>query len=555
VSDRVDVCVIGSGAGGGPVALSLARKGHSVVVLEKGARLDRPDFKKDEIAAVRRNYFVPNAREEPHVFEETIGDRRWVYSTEKGWNANCVGGATVIMSGFFLRQKPSDFRPRSEYGAVEGADVADWPIGYDDLEPWYDLVEKEVGVAGRVVAHPNAEPRSSEGFPFPPLREHPFAGVLDETCARMGLHSLPLPRAVLPAPWAARGRDGCSYSGWCGSYGCETGAKGSSLAALLPEAERTGRCTVRANAMVRRLESDASGRVVAAEFHPDGDPNRVERVEARAFVVACGAVETARLLLLSSGPRHPRGLANTSGQVGRNLLSSTFAGGWGRFDKERVRALWPWLETEEPFVNRAVQDWYAIDDPALGKRAGGTLNFLLMSPSPIGQALSVALRDDRPVWGQRLQRELRRHFVETVHLKFEVFGDYTPHPGGFVAINTHVRDRFGLPPAHVRVERHPRDLETARFLTERGIEILRAMGADQTGEQVPGYSSNLLAGTCRFGDDPKANVLDRDCRAHDVENLWITDGSCFPSAGRVPFTFTIYANAFRVADRIASTLG
>jgi choline dehydrogenase-like flavoprotein len=368
----------------------------------------------------------------------------------------------------------------------------------------------------------------------------------------MGLHPYPLPRAVLSRTWEER--EECSYSRYCAAYGCSTGAKGSSLAALLPDAVATGMCTVRDRAKVFRIVTDdATGRAVAAEYHDAS--GEVRRVEARVFVVACQAIETSRLLLLSASPKHPNGLANSSGLVGRNLIFSTFGACWGDFRYDRHGE---WLRSPEAFVHRSLDDFLFLDGGPLGKRKGGTLNFLLMHGNPISATSLISFWDRVPLWGQRLKDKMRRYFVETQHLKCEVFADYTPVPEGLVGIDpTGVKDRWGIPSARVRIVRHPRDMETARFLSERGVEILRAMGAEDVvvPPDVGGESTNLVAGTCRFGRDPATSVLDPDCRAHDVENLWVTDGSFMPTGGSVPYTFTIYANAFRVADRIVAALG
>jgi choline dehydrogenase-like flavoprotein len=196
-----DVCVIGSGAGGGPVAVTLAEAGYSVVVLEKGPWLTEKDFFKDEIVCCRRNTYTRNLQEEFHVVEERDRNKAWVAkptydSSWDFWNGNMVGGSSNLMSGFFHRLKPKDFRLLSEFGAIEGANVVDWPIDYDDLEPYYTKVEKTVGISGRVVNHPNQEPRSTQNFPFAPTAEHPIANWFDEACQREGLHSVPVPRAI-----------------------------------------------------------------------------------------------------------------------------------------------------------------------------------------------------------------------------------------------------------------------------------------------------------------------------------------------------------------------
>lgn len=554
-----DICVIGSGAGGGPVALTLSEAGYSVVVLEKGPWFTEQDFYKDEIACCRRSTYTPNLRDERHVIEAADGDGGWEAEStfDSGWdwwNGNCVGGATNVMSGFFHRMKPDDFRLLSAFGPIAGANLADWPIAYEDLEPYYDKVEKVVGVSGRVVSHPHQEPRSTPDFPFPPTQEHPIAGWIDRACDELGLHSLPVPRAVLSK--AAMGRRGCEYSGYCGSYGCSSGAKGSSRAALLSHAVATGRCEVRPHAKVNRLVSDQSGKVIGVEYFDQ--TGLTKTVRARLYVVACQAVESARLLLYSIGPRHPDGLANNNGQVGRNLIFSAGGSGTGdfsyaRLDKARAQA----LRIRGPFVNRALQDWYTIKDKQFGAPSkGGTIEFLFRHPNPIARANPRKWGDDGLTWGLPLKRKLESYFRDARYLRFEVFCDWLPTDNCFVSLDHEEKDKWGTPVARVRIGYHSHDLKVGRYLVDQAEIVLQAMGADNVRSSVSGAPpANLVAGGCRFGDNPKTSVLNADCRAHDVENLYVTDGSFMPTGGSVPYTWTIYANAFRVADRMVARLG
>ncbi|MBI2379449.1 MAG: GMC family oxidoreductase [Gammaproteobacteria bacterium] len=554
-----DVCVIGSGAGGGPVAYTLAEAGYRVLVLEKGPWFTEKDFFKDEIVCCRRSVYTPELKDERHVLETPDGGGSWSAepTSESGWdfwNGNCVGGSSNFMSGFFLRLKPDDFRLRSTYGAIAGANVVDWPIGYDELEPYYDKVEKLVGVSGKALPHPHADPRSSPDFPFPPTLEHPLADWLDRSCRDLDLHPLPTPRAILPAP--ALGRQGCAYSGYCGSYGCATGAKGSARAALLDKALASGRCELRPHSMVARLVGDARGQIAAVEyFDKDG---RKQRVDARIYVVACQAVETARLLLRSTGPRHPKGLANRHGQVGRNLLFSAGGSGSGDlpYDHFTARQV-DELKVFGPFLNRTLQDWYVIDDKALGGRVkGGSVEFLFQHPNPINRADRLKWGEDGLLWGEPLKRKLKAYFTGASHLRFEAFCDWLPTDDCRISLDPEVRDRWGLPVARVRAGYHPHDLKVGEYLAERSRAVLEHLGCVDVRSFVSGDPpSNLQAGGCRFGRDPKTSVLDPDCRAHGIDNLYVSDGSFMPTGGSVPYTFTIYANAFRVADQIVADLG
>ena len=581
-----DVCVIGSGAGGGAAAARLAAHGKKVIILEKGPWYGVDQFLRDEVVQVRRPVFYSDKRYEPQVEES------WNHSTVGGgrpsgtfWNGNIVGGSSLFMSGFWTRMKPDDFKVRSTYGEIAGGNRADWPISYDDLEPYYAEVEQLVGVGGRMIDMPPmlTEKRSTT-LPLPPLKEHPFARLVDAVGPKLGLHPMPLPRAVLPDDPATKaskhhtedGRDPCDYNGYCGSYACNTGAKGSSHAAWLPKAQRNG-AEIRARAMVFYLETDPKGGKVTEARYMDA-AGKVQRVKARAFVVACQAHESARLLLNSGRPGvHPNGLANGSGQVGRNLLFSTFGAGWGEFVHAKLDPAWrkALQETDQPFMNRVIQDFYWYDpstgtsslernagkgsSPGKGMNPGGTLNFLPVHPNPIAGAQERVFGEEGqaiPVWGQALKDRLHYWFREQTPMKFEVFGEWTPSPNAHVRIDPRVRDRWGIPVSRIRAFSHPRDRDNAVFLVEQCKRILRAMGAEnvRSVRSYGGPSTNLIGGTCRMGEDPRTSVLNRDGRTHEVENLYVTDASFFPSGGRVPFTATIYANALRVADGLAKKL-
>ena len=225
----VDAVVIGSGAGGAPVALELARAGIAVVVLDKGKRYRDEDFDHDEIRMCRRDFFVPYVADEPHTLRH--GESAPAVRTAEGWISNIVGGGTVHMAGYFHRLHPIDFQLRSTLGAIAGSSAADWPIRYADLEPFYQKAEEEVGVSGRFRAHPFEEPRERD-YPLPPLEENAFAARLDAAGKKLGVHPFPTPRAIVSRDY--RGRSACVFCALCASYGCEMGAKGSTLASLLP---------------------------------------------------------------------------------------------------------------------------------------------------------------------------------------------------------------------------------------------------------------------------------------------------------------------------------
>ncbi len=553
-----DVCIIGSGAGGGPVAYALSMAGYKVLVLEKGPWFKTEDFSKDELACCRRSVYTPNLRDEAHVIEEESDGEWQAESTFKSgwdfWNGNMVGGSSNLMSGFFHRLKPVDFRLLSEFGPIAGANITDWPITYDDLEPYYTRVEQIVGVSGKVVAHRFLEPRSTADFPYPPLLENTVCSEIDQACQTLGYQVFPTPRAILSRPEG--NRRSCYYSDFCGSYGCSSDAKSSSRVALLDKALATGNCEIRPNAKVFHLGSDSSGKVTAAHYY-DAAGQR-QTVDARIFVVACQAIETSRLLLNSTGPKYPRGLANGSGQVGKNLLFSGGGSGQGTlFYKDFPANTAEALRQPGVFVNRALQDWYEIYDPSFGERAkGGTIDFLWKHSNAISRANSLKWdEDDQLIWGKKLKRKLETHFNEARYLRFEIFNDWLPNDNCFVSLDPNEKDKWGDPQARFRIGYHRHDLKVGQFLAEKAENVLRQMGAEDIYSSISGSpSANLQAGGCRFGHNPETSVLDADCRSHEAENLYITDGSFMPTGGSVTYTFTIYANAFRVADKIIAAL-
>jgi len=551
-----DVCVVGSGAGGAPIAYELAMAGHRVAVLEKGGWYSELDFKKDEMLFRRKTYRSKIA-DEPHVLEKPDRNGNWsCIETARFWGGNLVGGASNFMSGYFHRLKPEDFRLLSEFGPIEGANIVDWPIDYDDLEPYYTKVEQLVGVSGKVVPHPNLEPRSTADFPFPPTAEHAIAHWFDAAASELGFHPLPMARAILSQPY--NDRDACEYSGYCGSYGCRSGAKGGARAALLDHAVATGNCDIITHAKAYRINTDHRGSAVSVDCYDD--QGRSVRVRAGIIVIACYSIESIRLLLSSTGSKHPHGIGNHYRQVGKHLHCCAGGTGHGIFDLNRFTSRQSAdLKERGPFFNRALQDWYFIDDRAVCEKRikGGTIDFVFDPPSPTADANALKWDDNHDLlWGSDFKRRLKSHFVETRDFKFEVFCDWLPNDDCHVSLDGSRTDKWGSPVARIKVGYHPHDLKVARYLVDKGIQVMKKMGAQRYfGNAFIAPTVNLIAGGLRFGRDARSSVLDGDCRVHGTDNLFVTDGSFMPTGGSVTPTWTIYANSFRVADKIRRQLG
>ncbi len=569
-----DICIVGSGAGASPIAFQLAQAGAKVLVLEKGPWLTEKEFYKDELTISLHDAYNPKLSNEQHVIEEEYEDQAgnsfWQgeATSDSGWswwNGNVVGGSSNFMSGYFHRLKPIDFRLKTEFGAIAGANVADWPISYEELEPYYALVERVIGVSGKVVSHPHQEPRSTD-FPYPPVAELPMSSWIDKAAEKIGYNAIPVPRAILSQP--DMGRKSCEYSGYCSSYGCASGAKGSGRAALLNQAVSSGNCTIKPNSKVYKIASDQQGKITAIHYYDQ--VGRKQQVQAKIYVVACQAVETSRLLLASKGDKFPNGLANNSGQVGKNLLFSGGGTGQGDFlykdlNKQQVVE----LKHVGPFINRALQDWYQINDKEFSKginpkeggiskagiAKGGTVDFLFHQ-NPIARARGHQWQYDENeneelIWGEDLKQALKHEFTSYKTLRFEVFNDWLPTDNCFVSLDEQFTDQWGDAVAKVRIGAHRHDMEVGTYLANKAEKLLEAMGAKNISSSVSSSpATNLMAGGCRFGNNPKTSVLNKNCQAHEVDNLYVTDGSFMPTGGSVPYTFTIYANAFRVADHI-----
>jgi choline dehydrogenase-like flavoprotein len=395
-------------------------------------------------------------------------------------------------------------------------------------------VEWDIGVSGLAGTSPFEPPRTRP-YPMPPVPVK-SSGVLFERGARkLGWHPTPAPLAINSKFY--NGRPACVHCGFCHGFACEVMAKASTLTTVIPQAEATGNCEVRADSYVSRVEMDKRGRVTGVAYFDSQKREHFQK--SRAVVLAANGGETPRLLLNSANSKFPQGFANSSGLVGKNLMFNYTARVLGLFEHELN-------EYKSVQVTRILHDFYD-SDPKRGFYGGGGLDARI-GPQPTIWALRAA--GDGPGWGKGLKDHLREFprsmqvACHTTSLALE---------SNNITLDPTVKDAWGVPAIRVTYRDHPDDLATARFLQERGAEILDAAGARRvTKAAVPESSLGFhLLGTCRMGNDPAKSVVDKYHRSHDIPNLFVCDGSSLVTSGRGQPTMTIQALAFRAGEHIA----
>jgi choline dehydrogenase-like flavoprotein len=531
-SETVDFAIVGSGAAGGIIAKELSTAGFKVVVLEQGPRLTEADFTHDEFGTFMRSLHANSPDTQPQSFRRTADEK-----AQKGLPlvyGRLVGGSNAHFTGNFWRLRPSDFNEASRLGGLPGASLADWPITYEELEPFYTKAEWELGVSGEPGPF---DPPRSRPYPMPPLPVKSSGVLLERGARALGLHPQPSTMAINSQTY--NGRLACQQCGFCYFFMCEYGAKSTSMAAMLPLAEATGRCEIRPNSYVARVETNSEGRATGVAYFDA--QKRLQLQRANAVILCANGAETARLLLNSASSRFPDGLANSSGMVGKHLMFNTYFGVHAQFEH-------PLNEYKGVQNTRMVLDFYETD-PKRGFYGGGGIDGRF-GDYPISFALD-GLPPGAPKWGEGFARELAEQFTRTMF--FATHGTSLPLESNNITLDPELKDAWGLPCMRVTYKDHPDDLKNGQFLAARAAEIAQAAGALKTWPEPiqPQSLAVHLLGTCRMGNDPSASVVDRYHRTHDVRNLFICDGSSLVTSSRGQPTETIAALAFRAGEHIA----
>lgn len=503
------VVVVGSGAGGGTLANELCQHGIRTVVLEAGPHLTGPDYVNDEWEA-----FDQMAWLDPRT---TSGSWRIVedFPNLPAWTVKAVGGTSTHWAGATPRFKDHELRARSHYGDVDGAQLLDWPITLADLEPFYDQAEIRMGcthVHGR-----------------PPLAATNNYKVLANGAERVGYTGYATgPYGTNAEPYD--GRPGSVHDGF-NFQGDKHGSKWSTLVAELPKAAKTGNLDLRSGAHVFQVTTDAQGRANAVLYLDE--QGAVQRQACRAVCVAGNAIETARLLLMSASASHPDGLANSSGQVGRNYMRHLTGSVYSRFDQP-VR-MWRG-ETMSGLITDE-----SGHDPDRGFAGGYYMECLSLGPAFLAAFVEPGS------WGPEFT-EIMDAYAHTAGMW--LVGEDMPQATNRVTLNSDVSDAHGLPVPHVHFDDHPNDTAMREHAYGRGWAVHEAAGA--TGHhRTPPYPATHNMGTARMSARPEDGVVDQWGAAHDVPNLYVSDGSVFTTGAAANPTLTIVALAIRQGQRIA----
>ena len=503
--------VIGSGAGGAVVAHELARKGKRVVLLEAGGEVSPSDYRNDEFFAFQQLTWLDK--------RTSSGDWSPARTAPNmpSYTAKVVGGTTVIWGALAFRIQPHELLARTTYGNVGGADLVDWPVTLAELEPWWSLAEDRMGVTG------------THGIPRLPVTNS--YKVLHAGATRLGYKRVANDRHAINSQ-PRDGRASCLQLGFCGQ-GCKMMAKWSTAYTEIPAALETGNLDLRPRSTALVIEQGGDGRVTGVVY-ADSEGRR-QRQKAAIVIVAANAVETPRLLLNSASAKSPQGLGNDSGLVGRFYTKHMNGSLFGLFDKK--------VEMHRGVTMSGTVYDEGVHDPKRGFVGG----YLIQGVQVGVPYLAAVIRPDG--WG----RDFTRFVGRSDHLAgVWQNGEDLPLAGNRVSLDTAVKDQYGLPVAHVHVDEHPNDVAMREHFYVQSEALMRAAGAVDVMRGTPVSASHNM-GTCRMSARPGEGVTDPFGRSHEVPNLFVCDGSLFPTSTSENPTLTIVALAMRLADHIGRT--
>jgi choline dehydrogenase-like flavoprotein len=510
--DASVVVIVGSGAGGGTLANQLAQKGVDVVCLEAGHRWEPEDHVDDEWPAFNQLAWL-DLRTASGTWRLTQD-----FPNLPAWHSKCVGGSPVHWAGCCPRFKAHELKAQTTYGDIPGATLLDWPVTLEELEPWYELAEDNIGVAG-VHGRPHHQPNNNAKVLLEGARR---MGYTQASTGHYGHNSVPYD-----------GRPATNQDGFC-FEGNRSRAKWSPLVSDLPKGERTGHLEVRADSMALRIEHDASGRVTGVVY-ADVDGNE-QRQAARVVCVAGNSIESPRLLMNSASSLFPDGIGASSGQLGRNYMRHMSDTCWGIFERP-------------VHFYRGNTMAGIVEDESVHDTDRGFVGGFYMETIHLGPAFMASFMNPHG-WG--------REFTELMDC-YENFagmwlvGEDMPSATNRVTLNPDVTDQYGLPIPDVHFDDHKNDIDMRVYADDKAQTLYQSVGALKT-VKTPPFPASHNMGTCRMSERPEDGVVDRWGRVHEVPNLFVSDGSVFTTGGACNPTLTIVALAIRQADHLAEQL-
>ena len=562
-TEKTDVVIIGVGAAGGILAAELGKAGMKVIGLERGPRLKTADFEPhDELRYFQRQDLRPDPKRMPVTWRPNTNATAHPIPSQN--NGNQAGGGTVHYGSLSWRMHEDDFRVRTKtlerYGKdaiPEDSSLVDWPVSYDELEPFYDKAEYELGVsgkagnlAGKKIAGGNVfEGARKREYPLPPLIVDQSGLLFEAGAQKLGYHPFSSPRAIISQPY--QDRPGCTYCGFCQAFGCHVGAKSSILVTKLPEADATGNFKLITGAMCYRVNSDNSGKVTGVSYYgPDRSDNTIE---ADLVIVAPFIYDNTRLMLLSKTDKFPNGLANSSGHLGKHIMAHMMVPVFVTFQDRYVNNF-----MGPSAQKHSIDDFNAdnFDHKDLGFIRGAQIS--IGTPTLEGGPISASYitpPPGTPRWGAAYRDFLARNYAR--HGAMVGQTENLPYPDQTIDLDPHVRDAWGLPAPRLTYDwRRPNERARVAFVQKKMEEIGHAMGAPQVwgGPVSPaGAPGAHHEGGTRMGSDPKGSVVNKYGQTWDHSNLFLVGSSTFPTMGTgFNPTLTIQALAYMTADAIVN---
>ncbi len=509
-----DVCVVGSGASGGTLCAHLARAGVDVIVVEGGPTVNtRTAFNTHAMPYEFPNRHIPTMRP---------GKDGFTSERSRG-----VGGKSMLWNAVAWRQSHRDFKGRSIDGAGE-----DWPIDYPDLAPYYDRIEREVGVCGNLDGLEDLP----DGIFIPPAPMKMSDLLIKRGAERLGVKVIHVRKSTLTRPRA--GRPACHYCGNC-MAGCDVAAKYNSADVHMTPALKTGKLEIRPNCVVREVVVSNENRVTGVRYI-DRLTRKEGEVQARSVVVSCACVQSVALLLMSKSRLYPDGLGNSSGHLGKNFIPH-FTGGVELFLNDLIGKA---PANDEGFLDHAYIPSFMHNRKRDYARSFG-MQFNYQNRRSVGWARSVS------GFGEAYKESVKKRYP--AYLVISPYGEMLPNPQSFIDLDESRKDDFGLPVARRTVAFSENDLKIFKDMSQWARRIGEAAGAEILSVSSEPRTNHELGGA-RMGSDPKRSVVNSFCRSHDIPNLYVVDGSVFPSASEKNPTHTMMALAARTAEHLAGKL-